>query len=254
MDSLQALPRDTAHVREILFTLPLPFSLSTTNYQLFWPLIDNVYSILVSRGCTRPNNYRYYYVIYRYKRARDASPVPSQSSSQRASTTKRSIKACQFCIIRIRGSRGVSSHERHLECRHDHSLDESDANKRNSLLRAIVQCDIAKGYAPAAVIGVFRGTVQADILMQLETAGGLYLSRQDAINSGLAWRLANPNALFATLTDKDDASFRARDSILIGRLVPVLSPIGLSMCVIAGFMHVELMQSCCHSNRTHLNR
>jgi hypothetical protein len=34
------------------------------------------------------------------------------------------------------------------------------------------------------------------------------------------------------------------------RLVPVLSPIGLSMCVIAGFMHVELMQSCCHSNRT----
>lgn len=45
MDSLQALPRDTAQLRNILFTLPLPFSLNIANYKLFWPLIDNVYSI-----------------------------------------------------------------------------------------------------------------------------------------------------------------------------------------------------------------
>jgi hypothetical protein len=37
-----------------------------------------------------------------------------------------------------------------LELRHNHSLDESDANKRKSLLRGLAQRDIIKGYAPAA--------------------------------------------------------------------------------------------------------
>jgi hypothetical protein len=45
MDVLQALPRDLALVRHILFTLPAPFSLSIADYKLFWPLIDNVYAI-----------------------------------------------------------------------------------------------------------------------------------------------------------------------------------------------------------------
>jgi hypothetical protein len=94
--------------------------------------------------------------------------------------------------------------------KHDHSLDESDANKRNSLLRGIVQKEIAKGYAPAAVIGVVSGSGRADVRIRLAAAGGTYLSRQDAINSGVTWRLANPNALFVTRADKDDVSVQAR--------------------------------------------
>jgi hypothetical protein len=45
MDVLSALPRDIDHIHHILFTLPMPFSLSTANHELFWPLIDNAYSI-----------------------------------------------------------------------------------------------------------------------------------------------------------------------------------------------------------------
>jgi hypothetical protein len=49
IDVLSLLPRDTSHVRNILFTLPLPFSLSRANHEQFWPLIDNAYSIRRSR-------------------------------------------------------------------------------------------------------------------------------------------------------------------------------------------------------------
>jgi hypothetical protein len=49
MASLQDLPRDIESIRNILFTLPLPFSLNSANYRLLWPLIDNVYSIRISR-------------------------------------------------------------------------------------------------------------------------------------------------------------------------------------------------------------
>jgi hypothetical protein len=39
---------------------------------------------------------------------------------------------------------------------YDYSLDESDANKRNSLIRQLVRKDVAKGYTLAAVISSFR--------------------------------------------------------------------------------------------------
>jgi hypothetical protein len=77
-------------------------------------------------------------------------------------------------------------HVKGSESRHNHSLDESDASKRNSLLRGLVQRDIAKGYAPAAVIGAIRGQGRADIRMRLDSAGGEYLSRRDAVNSRVA--------------------------------------------------------------------
>jgi hypothetical protein len=76
---------------------------------------------------------------------------------------------------------------------HDHSLDESDANKRNSALRGLAQFDIAKGYAPVAMIGSIRGHGKSEAKARLNAAGGAYLTRQDAINSGASWRLANPN-------------------------------------------------------------
>jgi len=83
MDTLQALPRDVDAVRNILFTLPLPFSLTSANYTLFWPLIDNVYSIRKSRdvpaGLSRSRGgawvpeHKYHYVICRFKRPRDTA-------------------------------------------------------------------------------------------------------------------------------------------------------------------------------------
>ena len=186
MDSLQALPRDTAKLQNILFTLPLLFSLNIADYKLFWPLIDNVYSIRTSRDVTRPRPYQYHYTICRYKRSRIAPPS-SQSSLQRASTTKRIIQSCDvsFAILEFQDHVEFHHVQRQALCCHNHSLDESDANKRNSLIRGLVQRDIVKGYAPAAVIGALRGNGRADIRIQLDSAGGLYLTRQDAINNGV---------------------------------------------------------------------
>jgi hypothetical protein len=79
--------------------------------------------------------------------------------------------------------------------KHSHSLDESDANKRNSFLRTLVGAEVAKGYHPATIIGSLTSEGRADTRAQLAAAGGTYLTRQDVINAGLTWRLANPNRL-----------------------------------------------------------
>jgi hypothetical protein len=50
--SLATLPRDIDLFRQLIFDLPIPFSLSTANWKLIWPLIDNVYSIQRTRPVT----------------------------------------------------------------------------------------------------------------------------------------------------------------------------------------------------------
>ena len=96
---------------------------------------------------------------------------------------------------------------------HSHSLDESDAYKRNSFLRKLVGAEVANGYPPAAVIGSLTGQGRADARARLASAGGAYLTRQDVINAGLMWRLANPNRLWVVASAKDDVNLQAIEAL-----------------------------------------
>ena len=75
-----------------------------------------------------------------------------------------------------------------------------------------MQHDIAKGYAPAAVIGSIRGFGRSEVQALLNAAGGTYLTRQDVINCGASWRLANPNALFASRDTKSDVGIQVKEA------------------------------------------
>jgi hypothetical protein len=89
----------------------------------------------------------------------------------------------------------------------------SDANKRNSLLRSLVGAEVAKGYHPAAIIGSLTREGQPDTRAQLAAAGGAYLTRQDVINAGLTWRLANPNRLWAHANVENNVSLQGFEGL-----------------------------------------
>ncbi len=211
MDVLSTLPRDTANTRQLLFTLPLPFSLSRANYELFWPLVDNVYSIHKTRHVqSQSGDFTRHLVHCRFKRAYKVTP--SSSLGLRA-VTKRAFTSCKASFRLLEYSSHVEFHViSNQPSDHDHSLDESDANKRNSTLLGLVQRDIAKGYTPAAVIGSIRGYGQSETRARLAAAGGTYLTRQDAINSGASWRLANPNALFVSRDTKNVIQIQVQEA------------------------------------------
>jgi hypothetical protein len=59
----QVLRNNTSHVRKIIFDILAPFSLNTANHKLFWPLIDNIYSIRYSSDVKKPRPHKYYYII-----------------------------------------------------------------------------------------------------------------------------------------------------------------------------------------------
>lgn len=82
MGALSALPRDINHVRTILFTLPLLFSLSGANNEQFWSLIKNVCLIQTSNDASLRKHDQYpmhmqNHMILHFKRSR-ASPSVSQ--------------------------------------------------------------------------------------------------------------------------------------------------------------------------------
>jgi hypothetical protein len=223
MDVISSLPRDTGHMRHILFTLPLPFSLSAANHERFWPLIDNVYSIRRSRDIPERQAtwlraatpcHQLHYVSCRFKRAR---AVPSTSTGARASTSKRVVSGCDVTFQLLKFEDHVeyrpNGQSLSITCQHAHSLDESDANKRNSFLRALAGAEIAKGYPPALIIRSLNGNGRADARVRLAAAGGAFLDTQDVINAGLAWRQANPYRVWASKDVKDDVSLQAIDAL-----------------------------------------
>jgi hypothetical protein len=100
-----------------------------------------------------------------------------------------------------------------ITCPHAHSLDESDTNKQNSLIRGITGAKITKGYPPAAVIRALNGSGRADARERLAAAGGAFLDYQDIINTGLTWRLANPNRLWVSRDAKNNVNLQAMEAL-----------------------------------------
>ena len=128
------------------------------------------------------------------------------------STTKRWEKSCNTVFKILEYEDHVTFEALPNFAPHSHSLDESDADKRPSFLMRLVGQEVAKGYAAATVISAIRGGGDLSALARLKAIGGAYLTRQDVRNSGAAWRLAHPNALFVTALAKDDVSMQVREA------------------------------------------
>ena len=119
-------------------------------------------------------------IICRFKRV--LPNIARATLSQRASTTRYHEKSCDVSFKIIQFQNHVEFHSTGAALNHGHSLDESDANKRNSFLIRQVQHDISRGYAPAAILGAIRGnhlTANHGKRNHLIACDGTYLARQD---------------------------------------------------------------------------
>jgi hypothetical protein len=99
--------------------------------------------------------------------------VPSTSKGIRASSTKCYISGYDvtFQLLKFKNHVEYRSNGQSLSitCPHAHSLDESDANKRNSLIRGITRAEIAKGYPLTAMIRALNNSGRVDAHERLAT-------------------------------------------------------------------------------------
>jgi hypothetical protein len=115
--------------------------------------------------------------------------MPSTNKGIRASSTKRHINSYDvtFQLLKFKNHMEYrpNGQSPSITCPHAHSLDKSDTNKRNSLIRGIARAEIAKGYPLAAMIRALNGNGHADTHERLTAAKGAFLDYQDIINAGL---------------------------------------------------------------------
>jgi hypothetical protein len=100
MDPYSLLPRDPAticHMRARFFNMTLPFRVTRAEYDLYWPIIDNVYIFNKTRCASNASgDFTRHIVDCRFKRAYKSTP--SSRLSSRATTKKIKIQ----CDVRLR--------------------------------------------------------------------------------------------------------------------------------------------------------
>jgi hypothetical protein len=138
---LQNLPRDTeiTYMRSILFGISLPFSLTLANHNTFWPFIDNVYLISLSRDYpTAKPPYGVKYVNCRFKKRQSVV----RSTPYKRQPRKRVTQPCdaEFKILLFTNHVEYWPIKEKLRF-HNHSLEESDAKKRNLAIRRLALQD-----------------------------------------------------------------------------------------------------------------
>ncbi|TGO08628.1 hypothetical protein BTUL_0200g00220 [Botrytis tulipae] len=210
MDHLPLPPRDISTRRQYLFDLNhLPFRLSRSEYDLLWPMVDNVYSDRTQRK-TRDGVISHY-IICRFKRY---TKPTNQSLNPTAKRRKRLESTCNVAFKILEYTNHFEFHSTGESINHTHDLDACDANKRHSFLIGLVKTDIARGYRPAQILQAIRGEAAefASSDSPLRLIGGTYLTRQDIINCGSSWREKNPNTLFVDLATKSDVTLQAHDA------------------------------------------
>ncbi|KAE9372909.1 hypothetical protein N431DRAFT_457585 [Stipitochalara longipes BDJ] len=198
MATLQ-LPVDTWKIRNLLFEMPVPFSMRADVFEKYWPLVDNIWSRydemnVMGRGI----DYRIPYDAIRLvcRLARKLENEPSREKPQ----SKRQRREGGTCSCRVKakyfhGINGMPDHYRfeHSSTReadwvHSHTIDDSDGIKINSYLRAAAAIEAAKGYMPAEVYKNLRSVQLLDedgnsLGDALDAAGGKFMTRQHANNA-----------------------------------------------------------------------
>ncbi|KAI9870453.1 MAG: 2,5-diamino-6-(ribosylamino)-4(3H)-pyrimidinone 5'-phosphate reductase [Pleopsidium flavum] len=179
---------DIKAYRERLFNLAEhPMEMSITNFEAIWPYIDNIWCRREVR--TYPDHTHSY---YRCRRGRkEWTPVLKDKSTNR----QRSIRQGKQCAVTFKATRYNEASVIILEriggwTEHNHTLEEADALKRNSMLRGIAASEMSKNYSAATIAKALHG---GRVGTNIEDAGGAFLTRMDVHNAGQAWKTANPD-------------------------------------------------------------
>lgn len=150
-----------------LFELTESVHFTRKQYLLYWPFVSNFW---ISRGQNKskysPSYITEYFDCRFFMRKKYGKPVPAEKGSGsrvsiKSSKWKRDGLMCKARIT-VTHNKDEVIIARLSECEYDHSLDESDARKRNDHVRDIIWCEACKGYSAAAIRDMIKGVWQPD--------------------------------------------------------------------------------------------
>jgi len=178
---LITIPENAKQMREHLFELAEPVTLTRADFALYWPLIDTVWN---------KNGLEGKHVGYRCRlsRATKACKRPTTGGKTR-NRTQRNIALCKCWMKRLNHPDGSVTLTRRTN-HHSHKLIVSDKVKLNSFLINLITEEGSRNHKPPAVLAALRGR------LPLDDIGGRFITPQTVPNLTIAWKLAHPEHPF----------------------------------------------------------
>jgi 2,5-diamino-6-(ribosylamino)-4(3H)-pyrimidinone 5'-phosphate reductase len=191
--SLFTNPPDLARVRQSLFTLEESFEMSPTDFDAYFPFVDNVWR--KARGAEAPTDGSDTAEVYwcRLRKAPGAKPHiprPTPEGKQPRKKRAREDKSCGMAmkvtysdgpVKKVIIARAVEKGEEHT-----HDLEYMDGLKRNSAIMDVARRETTRAYLPTSVFWKMWQEPE-----NMEAAGGKTMKVSDVRNVQYAWRQDN---------------------------------------------------------------
>ncbi|KAF8446829.1 hypothetical protein BGX38DRAFT_1330659 [Terfezia claveryi] len=152
--AMMSISADALHLRNMLFDLSKPVTISPETFDTVWPYVDSVYTkfqseLLQAYGTVRVQKYE-----CRLRKSRTLSTVVAQDTNGKAIKRRHtSIRDSYLCNLRMKVSRPVDGSavtiERLDEHTHSHDIEESFRIKKPSILLEYIISEAAKNYSAA---------------------------------------------------------------------------------------------------------
>ncbi|KAL1975700.1 hypothetical protein VTN31DRAFT_4092 [Thermomyces dupontii] len=192
---LADIPPNIAQVRQLLFECADRIELTVTEFERFWPFVDNVW-VKQRTNASKSGRCTSEYYICRLRRP-TVRPQQQQQQQQteRKRARRRTVRERSMCNVSIKVVHNegplpgiVITRTPGSDRHHRHDLDYIDKIKRNSGLMELVRNEACKGFLPSSVFHKLREEPN-----RLAAAGGNHLTVTDVRNASAKWRMQNPD-------------------------------------------------------------
>ena len=193
--SLFSNPQGLGLMRQRLFEIEGEIQLSSSDFEAYFPFVDNVWRKNKSGESQREDNVGTDWYWCRLKKpANYKSAVPRPTPEGKRARRKR-VKGELTCgmslkvIYNLQPTRNYTIIRGGLaDMRHTHDLDYMDQLKRNGAIMDVARREAVKGFLPASIYD--KMCSERD---QMVEAGGKFMKLSDVRNVQYQWRQEHPN-------------------------------------------------------------
>lgn len=191
--SLFTNPPELARVRQSLFALDEGFEMSPTDFDAYFPFIDNVWRKARGPDAQFINGKQTTDVYWcRLRKAPGAKPHVPRPTPEGKTARKKRVKEDKSCTMAMKvtysegpGNKVVVSRGVHDE-QHTHDLEYMDSLKRNSAVMDVARRETMRAFLPTSVF--WKMWTEPD---KMNDAGGKFMKVSDVRNVQYAWRQEN---------------------------------------------------------------
>ncbi len=191
--SLFTNPPELARVRQSLFALEQAFEMSLTDFDAYFPFVDNVWRkarATEAQPDTSQNTEVYWCRLRKAPGAKPHIPRPTPEGKQPRKKRAKEDKTCNMAmkvtysdgpVKKVTVSRAVEDGEDHT-----HDLDYMDSLKRNGAIMDVARRETNRAFLPTSVF--WKMWQEPD---KMSAAGGKLMKVSDVRNVQYAWRQEN---------------------------------------------------------------